>query len=77
MAINLWHHEEEPGYDKNKSTTAFTKWRVLVMERLGQLNQQGNDAAVQTMHAYGLEALGTSYEDGTTAEELAQKLNSK
>lgn len=77
MAINLWHHEEEQGYDKNKSTTAFTKWRVLVMERLGELNGQGNPKAVQTMHEYGLANLSLAYEDNITAEDLAQKLNSK
>ncbi len=72
--VNIWHNEETPGYNKSKRHTAFSKWRVLVMERLGQLNGQGEDAAVQRMHAYGLTQLGVDYDNNVTAEELAAKL---
>lgn len=70
---SIWHHDETPGYDKGKAETSFSKWRVLVMERAGQLIGS-EDEAVQKMHAYGLRQLGLDYDANVTAEALAAKL---
>lgn len=74
MSANIWHQDETPGYDKGKKDTSFSKWRVLVMERAGQLMPGGEDAAVLKMHDYSLRQLGLDYDQGVTAEELAAKL---
>lgn len=70
---SIWHHDETPGYDKGKAHTSFSKWRVLVMERAGQLIGSEDDAVLK-MHAYGLRQLGLDYDQGVTAEDLAVKL---
>lgn len=72
---SIWHNDETPGYDKGKAHTSFSKWRVLVMERAGQL-LGSEDEAVLKMHDYGLRQLGLDYDGGVTAEDLATKLAS-
>lgn len=71
---SIWHKDETPGYDKAKADTTFSKWRVLVMERLAQKTEAGEDDAVQRMHGYSLRQLGLDYDKGVTAEQLVDKL---
>lgn len=71
---NIWHHNEVPGYDRNKSNIGFNRWRILILERVAQITLLGQDDAVARLHDYGLEQLGCDYDDQVTAEEISQKL---
>lgn len=73
--VNIWHREETPGYDKGKKDLGFNRWRILIMERVAQLTEAGEDDAVQRIQAYGLHDLGVDYDSGVTAQELADKLS--
>jgi hypothetical protein len=73
-AASIWHRDETPGYDKGKKDVGFTRWRVLIMERLAEKTEAGQDDAVSRIHSYGLRDLGLDYEKGVTAEDLATKL---
>lgn len=71
---SIWHNDEQPGYDKGKAHTSFSKWRVLVMDRTAELIGGNWMQARDRMHLYGLNQLGIDYDDNLTAEDLAQKL---
>jgi hypothetical protein len=71
--VNIWHSNETPGYERSKANIGFNRWRILIVERIGQLTNK--DDAVERLHKYGLKQLGLDYENQVTAESVAQKLS--
>ena len=69
--MNIWRHDEIQGYDRSKVDTVWSKWRMLVIERLEQM---GVKDAVNRLNSEGLQRLGLDYDHGLTAEEVAQRL---
>lgn len=71
---NIWETNQTDSYNQGKSQTSFTKWRVLVMDRVAELTGRGQEGAVQRLHERRLHQLGLDYDSGMTAEELAQEI---
>ena len=69
--MNIWRHDEIPGYNRTKANTVWSRWRILVIERLGEL---GVKNSVERLNSEGLQRLGLDYDYGLTAEEVAQRL---
>jgi hypothetical protein len=72
--MSIWHTDEIQGYDLGKAETSFTKWRVLIMERLAEIWNVDEMVAVRRINEHGLHALGLDYDQGLTAEQVAQNL---
>lgn len=74
---SIWHNSETPGYDKGKAHTSFSKWRLLVVERLVELSGMSEDDAILVLHDYGRLQQGLDYDKGLTAEQVATEIASR
>lgn len=72
--MSIWAQETLQGYNVGKADTSFTKWRVLIMDRLAEIWSVDQEVAVRRLHQHGLYQLGIDFDNGVTAEDLAQKL---
>jgi hypothetical protein len=72
--VSIWQKDREPNYNMSKRDLSFSTWRVLVMERTGQLLKSNDNIGAERMLSYGTGKLGQDYEDNVTAEDMAVRL---
>lgn len=69
---SIWHNEETPGFDKSKKDTSFSKWRMIVIEKM-VADGVDRDDALDRLQSFTLTEIGLAYDSNTTAEEMAAK----
>jgi hypothetical protein len=69
---SIWHSEETPGFDKSKKNTSFSKWKMIVVEKL-VTDGVDRDEALDRLQSFTLVEIGLNYDNNMTAEEMAAK----